>query len=446
MEWGRQSRQAHPGTRERVLGVLALGFAIVITALLAAAYIGWQNTGLMQEAAANLSDEQWATLEMIDRIQRSQVTLRLIVFRIIQDPGSVESEEILALLDQADNEMKQDMPPSAPQPAWRELEDAVAAFTAEARRVLALAHPSSADSASLFHHQESVMFARRMLISAGQANSRAVQQRIQDRADQIERRSAYLLAGCFSIALLATFFSVRQANHLFSRMEEQADELSRVSWQLLEKQELAAQRFSHELHDELGQTLAAVKANLQAMRPGSAADCERLADCVGLVNSGIEGVREMSQLLHPRVLDDFGLVGGLRWLCERFSQRTGIQVNYESDFTGRLPDELRTHLFRIAQEALTNAARHSAATSIDVRLLGTLHGFSLSVRDNGTGIHPVRNGQPRGMGLLGMRARARMAGGQLTIQSEAGKGTYIVVVVPVVKDHDDAEKNTDSTG
>ena len=114
MEWGRQSRQAHPVTRERVLGVLALGFAIVITALLAAAYIGWQNTGLMQEAAANLSDEQWATLEMIDRIQRGQVTLRLIVFRIIQDPGSVDSEEILALLDQADSEMKQDMPPSAP--------------------------------------------------------------------------------------------------------------------------------------------------------------------------------------------------------------------------------------------------------------------------------------------------------------------------------------------
>jgi signal transduction histidine kinase len=445
MQWG-LSRQAPPVTRERVLGVLALGFAIVMAALLAAAYIGWQNTELMQEAAANLSDEQWATLEMIDRIQRGQVTLRLIVFRLIQDPVSVESEEILTLLDQADNEMKQEMPPSAPKQAWRELEDAVTAFTAEARRVLTLNRPSPNDSASLFRHQESVMFARRMLVSASQANSRAVQQGIQARADQIERQSAYLLAGCFSIAFLATFLSVREVNTLFKRMEDQADELSRVSWQLLEKQELAAQRFSHELHDELGQTLAAIKANLHAMHPSQSSDCERLADCVGLVDAGIEGVREMSQLLHPRVLDDFGLVGGLRWLCERFSQRTGIQVNYESDFTGRLLDEPRTHLFRIAQEALTNAARHATATSIDVRLLGAQDGFSLSIRDNGTGINPVRNGQPRGMGLLGMRARARMAGGQLTIKSEAGKGTRILVVVPVLRDHDDAEKNKDSAG
>ena len=81
MEWGRESRDASPVTRERVLTVLALGFAIVMATLLAAAYIGWQNTELMQEAAANLSREQWATLEMIDRIQRGQVTLRLIVFR-----------------------------------------------------------------------------------------------------------------------------------------------------------------------------------------------------------------------------------------------------------------------------------------------------------------------------------------------------------------------------
>jgi signal transduction histidine kinase len=446
MEWGRQSRQAYPVTRERLLGVLALGFALVIAALLAAAYIGWQNTELMQEAAANLSREQWATLDMIDRIQRGQVTLRLILFRIIQDPDTVESQEILALLDQADNEVIQARNASAPREAWQELENAVASFTSEARRILSLSKPSPSDSASLFRCQESVMFARRRLVSDSQAKSRAVQQDIQQRAEQIQRQSVYLLAGCFSVAFLATFFSVRQANRLFTRMEDQADELSRVSWQLLEKQELAAQRFSHELHDELGQTLAAVKTNLQAMHPASPADCERISDCVGLVEGAIENVREMSQLLHPRVLDDFGLVGGLRWLCERFSQRTGIQVDYHSDFTGRLPDEPRTHVFRIAQEALTNAARHSGATSMEVRLHETRDGVTLSIRDNGSGIRPIRNGQPRGMGLLGMRARARMAGGQLTIQSKEGKGTHVLVVVPVIRIHDDIEKDTDSAG
>jgi signal transduction histidine kinase len=440
-------RQSSFVTREKALGVLAVGFAIVIAALLAAAYIGWQSTALMQESAANLLSEQGATLQLIDRIQRSQVTLRLIVFRVIQDTDSVDSNEILALLDQADSEIRQAVSQSAPrQYAWQDLEDAVIAFTQEARRVLDLSEPSPRDSASLFRHQESVMFAARRLVSASQANARAVQQRIEQRSEQIQRQTVYLLAGCFAVALLATFFSVRLANILFKRMEEQGSELNRVSWQLLEKQELAAQRFSHELHDELGQTLAAVKANLQAMHPQAPNDAGRAADCVGLVERAIEEVREMSQLLHPRVLDDFGLAGGLRWLCEGFSHRTGIQVNYESDFEGRLPDELRTHVFRIAQEALTNAARHSGATSIDVRLSQTPEGVTLLIRDNGTGIGPVSNGQPRGMGLLGMRARSRMAGGQLTIQSEAGKGTCILVVVPVVRDHDDAKEDTYSTG
>lgn len=447
MEWGRQSGLSSLVTREKVLVVLAVGFTVVIASLLAVAYIGWQNTELMNESAANLSREQFATLQLVDRIQRSQVTLRLIVFRIYQDPDSAESGDILALLDQADGEIKQVVTQSAPQhQAWQELQAAVTAFTAEARRVLNLAEATANDSASLFRHQESVMFAVRRLVSTTQANTRAIQQRIERRADQVQRQSAYLLAGCFAVALLATFFSVRVANNLFKQMEEQTGELNRVSWQLLEKQELAAQRFSHELHDELGQTLAAVKANLQAMRPSSRDDVERVKDCVTLTEGAIENVREMSQLLHPRVLDDFGLVGGLRWLCERFSQRTGISVNYEADFQGRLSDESRTHMFRIAQEALTNAVRHSGATSIDVQLRASGEGVTLLIRDDGSGIHESGNGRPRGIGLLGMRARARMAGGQLTIESGKGRGTRIFVAVPLAKVHDDSQENPYTSG
>ena len=446
MEWGPQSRLTSLVTREKVLAVLGVGFTVVIATLLAVAYIGWQSTELVQESAANLSREQLATLQVVDRIQRSQVTLRLIVFRIFQDRDSVESDHILALLDQADGEIMEVVTRSAPQhQAWRELQAAVTAFTAEARRVLDLAQATPSDSASLFRHQESVMFAVRRLVSTTQATTRAIQQRIEQRADQVQRQSAFLLAGCFTVALLATFFSVRVANNLFKRMEEQTGELNRVSWQLLEKQELAAQRFSHELHDELGQTLAAVKANLQGMHPSSPSDAERVSDCVSLTEGAIENVREMSQLLHPRVLDDFGLVGGLRWLCERFSQRTGIQVNYESDFEGRLSDELRTNMFRIAQEALTNAIRHSGATAIDVHLRTASAALTLLVWDNGTGILESGNGQSRGMGLLGMRARARMAGGQLTIESNKGKGTRILVVVPIAKDLDDSQKNSYSS-
>ena len=155
----------------------------------------------------------------------------------------------------------------------------------------------------------------------------------------------------------------------------------------------------------------------------------------------------MSQLLHPRVLDDFGLVGGLRWLCERFSQRTGIQVNYESDFTGRLPDELRTHLFRIAQEALTNAARHSAATSIDVRLLGTPRRF-LAFGSRQWNRHPARSQRANRAGWACSACALAPAWPVASLRSNPKQARALALwwSFPLVKDYDDAEKTTDSAG
>jgi signal transduction histidine kinase len=447
MDWGSFTTQAPFVTREKVLGVLGFGFAVVIASLLAAAYIGWQSTDLMHESAANLAQQQLATLQLLDRIQSGQVALRMVFHRIIQDPDSADLKDIFSELDNAEREIEQLAAAGSGSPEernWRELQGAIAAFCGEARRVVRLEEPSPRDSAMLFRQQQAVMFSVRQLVSVSYTNAQAVQRRLEERAEQVGNQTTYLLAACFGVAFLGTFLSVKVANDLFKRMEEQTDELNRVSWQLLEKQELAAQRFSHELHDELGQTLAALRTNLQVLHPNSAAGRARLADCVNLVDGGIESVREMSQLLHPRVLDDLGLVGGVRWLCERFSQRTGIQVNYQSDFEGRLPDELRTHVFRIAQEALTNAARHSGATLIDVQLGTHDAAVKLSIRDNGKGIQATRNGQPRGMGLLGMRARARMAGGRLTIQSDEGKGTRVVVEVPIAGEYGDTKENTHS--
>ena len=147
-------------------------------------------------------------------------------------------------------------------------------------------------------------------------------------------------------------------------MEWQTAELGRVSWHMLEDQEATARRFSHELHDELGQSLTAVKTNLTALASAGPAESPRLADCLHLVDEAIGNVRQMSQLLRPTILDDFGLEAGLRWLAEGFAARTGIDVQVESTYSGRLPDDTETHLFRIAQEALTNVARHADAKHV----------------------------------------------------------------------------------
>jgi signal transduction histidine kinase len=231
---------------------------------------------------------------------------------------------------------------------------------------------------------------------------------------------------------------------MFRKMEWQASELSRVSWHMLESQESTARRFSHELHDELGQSLTALKANVMSLhRTGDSEG--RISDCVGLVDGAIRNVRELSQLLRPTILDDFGLDASLRWLAEKFTERTAIDVDYQSDFSGRLPDETETHLFRIAQEALTNVARHSKAKRVEVRLHANHSQLSLTIADNGVGLAQPGDATERGMGMIGMRARARSAGGEVAVRSQPDQGVSVEVQVPTgVSEHD--EKDTHPVG
>jgi two-component system sensor histidine kinase UhpB len=223
--------------------------------------------------------------------------------------------------------------------------------------------------------------------------------------------------------------------HLAKFIEMQSAELSRVSWQMLADQEATARRFSHELHDELGQSLTAVKTNLTALGAGGELNRARLEDCLKLVDEAIGNVRQLSQLLRPTILDDFGLDAGLRWLCEGFSARTGIDARLESNFSGRLEDQTETHLFRIAQEALTNIARHSGAAHVEMKLTAGAGEIVLSVQDDGRGLANARTALDapfgRGLGMIGMRARARTTGGDLAVRSRPGEGVLIEVRVPL---------------
>jgi signal transduction histidine kinase len=203
-----------------------------------------------------------------------------------------------------------------------------------------------------------------------------------------------------------------------------------VSPGTLENQESTARRFSHELHDELGQSLTAVKANLMALNGDHPQQQARVEDCVRLVEEAIGNVRQLSQLLRPTILDDFGLEAGLRWLCEGFTGRTGIEVEFAGTLDQRLPDETETHLFRIAQEALTNVARHSGATRVRVDIRSAADQIVLSIRDNGRGLPADGHARPPSLGMIGMRARARSAGGDMSVTTAQGTGVSIEVRVP----------------
>jgi signal transduction histidine kinase len=240
-----------------------------------------------------------------------------------------------------------------------------------------------------------------------------------------------LVGGALVLALIFAAITVRIAARVFRQMQAQAGEISRVSFRMLEIQESVARRFSHELHDELGGALTAIKTDLGFLA-SDPSDRARLDDCVKVVEQAISNVRELSQLLRPTILDDFGLDASLRWLVARFHERTGVEVDYQSTFEGRLPDETETHLFRIVQEALTNIARHSGATRVSISLSADDGLVRLTLSDNGRGLAADRR---NGMGLSGMRARAASFGGEVKIESKPGSGVTIEVRAPLAPMH-----------
>lgn len=258
-----------------------------------------------------------------------------------------------------------------------------------------------------------------------------LRQSIYEQGHGLLRLTVWLFALCVALSLICATWTAQASAGLFRKLEQQAGELSRMQYQFLETQENVARRFSHELHDELGQALTAVKANLSALRQ-EGSDKRRIDDCVHLVDGALKDVREMSQLLRPTILDDFGLNAALGSLTESFAQRTGIEVKYHSDIDGRrLRDQTETNLFRIAQEALTNVARHAEASSVWVELLtrGPKE-VALSIRDNGHGFDHAAPRTSVGLGLAGMQTRARGCDGSLSIDGGTGKGVKVQVTCP----------------
>jgi len=420
-------------TPQNIFRVLAGGFGIVILLLVAAAIVGVRSVQSIQSSAANLLREQSVTNRLIDELHSQQTSLSEVFSVLARDPDSVDYDHIMAQLDEADRDIDRISAEGASTPEavlWARLKKSSTAFAQEARRLLTAENVQTYASIELFRQHEAFISIVARLLEAEYRKVSDAQAQIDRRSSRLFLQSAVFAGGSLLLALVLATLTLRMAGQLIHGMEWQTAELGRVSWHMLENQEAAARRFSHELHDELGQSLTAVKANLAALESGGGFQKDRLRDCVSLVDEAIGNVRQMSQLLRPTILDDFGLEAGLRWLAEGFAVRTGIDVKVESAYSGRLPDETETHLFRIAQEALTNVARHSGARRVTITLGPDGRGIRLSVQDDGKGFDAAPS-ERRGLGLIGIRARARSAGGDAEIRSRPGEGVVIEVRVPI---------------
>jgi len=209
-----------------------------------------------------------------------------------------------------------------------------------------------------------------------------------------------------------------------------------LSARLLTLQDEERRKFARELHDSVGQHLAAIKMAIEMLHRKLPGD-PIVVDCIKLSDDAISETRTISHLLHPPLLDEAGLNSAIRWFVEGFAKRSGIRVNLQiPDPIQRFEDSVELVLFRALQEGLTNVHRHSGATQADVGLVISGNRITLTVNDNGRGMPASalrdlkEDGTAGGVGLAGMMERIREIGGRLEIKSSS-HGTEIVARVPM---------------
>lgn len=254
----------------------------------------------------------------------------------------------------------------------------------------------------------------------------AVQARVRAQAAQLEseRRSRF------------------EIEQLYRRVQDREALLARLLRQVVSAQETERQRIARELHDATGQSLTALALGLKGVQtllersehPAAAA----VRDLGAISTQALGELRQIIADLRPSHLDDLGLAPALEWYAQKYQERHGIytQVIVHGDETVRLPAEYEIVLFRITQEALTNIAKHAAATKATVTLTCSREAVELSITDNGRGFDPslILPGHGEGMGgwgLVGMRERAGLLGGRVEFESHPGRGTQVRVWIPL---------------
>ncbi len=225
----------------------------------------------------------------------------------------------------------------------------------------------------------------------------------------------------------------RESDTRYREVVTAREELHRLSARLVAAQEEERRKLSRELHDEIGAAMAALLMEMgnldKALPPGDTALHERVQAVRKLAENNVGLVRNLSLLLRPPMLDDLGLVPALKWKAREVARRTGIKIRVEAEEVSEdLPDEHRTCIYRVVQEALHNATRHAGAKQVRIQVRQEAKQIHVLIVDDGSGFEPR---QEKGMGILGMEERIRNLGGTLHIESSPGHGAQLSFELPL---------------
>jgi signal transduction histidine kinase len=269
---------------------------------------------------------------------------------------------------------------------------------------------------------------------------------------KFQTRLAAVLGAALALGLGMAAFSARRILTLEARASAQYREVAQarrqlqsLSARLVETQETERRSLSRELHDEVGQALSAVLVELRNLSARSGEQSREQVETIrGLVENTVGVVRNMALLLRPSMLDDLGLIPALRWQAREVSKRTSMEVSVVTDLaTDDLPDEYKTCVYRVVQEALHNCSRHSHAGTVQIRVREEPGRLSLTIQDDGQGFDAK---QSKGLGLLGMEERVTGLGGRLEVHSEPGSGTILAVELPFNSKERPGEADSHSAG
>src|SRR5437762_11679761 len=226
----------------------------------------------------------------------------------------------------------------------------------------------------------------------------------------------------------------RESDRRYLEIEDARKTLKDLSARLVEAQENERTAISRELHDEVGQSLSALLVGLSnlsaAIPPSAMGEMQRhVAGIRDLAQNCARVVRNMALLLRPSMLDDFGLAPALEWQAREVSRNAGIQVNVAMDgVSDNLPEQHKTCIYRVVQEALHNCVRHSGATMVRITVKQRADGITVLIQDDGRGFRPEVE---RGLGLVGMQERVTHLGGSFRIDSHLGRGTLLAIALPL---------------
>lgn len=442
--------------------VLVVGFAVIFGLWLLSAYELIRRVAEVERQATAIATRFMQSEELLHNVRAqvylSSIYLRDVAFDPRPDAASFYRDQLQAARADIDRALEQYLPdvgPGAEREHWSELTKELQDYWNDIAPALTGQMPDARAAARRFGHPD-VIPQREQIVRISDdlrtLNRDALEQQQAEVAalHQALRQRIWWtssIAGAFGLAI--AFFAARYAGRLEWRIRQQhlterqqKRDLQRLSAELVHAQEDERRKIGRDLHDEIGQALMTIKLDLGVVaRSGhvTGAAAGALAEARSTNDHAIQSVRDISQLLHPAMLDDFGLAVTLEAYLRRFSERTGVRTELVTDsMDGRLPSEMEICVYRVTQEALTNVAKHAQASSCRIYLQRLPHSLLVTVEDDGVGMTPERlaNTDDRhGVGLVGVRERTARLGGTFQLETNVGKGTRLTMELPVSSDH-----------